>query len=82
MNDRLDIKNAKGWYTDMVERHKKVLENVELLEAGYRRYEIARTMDPNQWKAAWALNLSTGKPFDEIIDDVGKFRNYMDRSNE
>ncbi len=27
-------------------------------------------MNPRQWATAWDLNLKTGKPFDEIIDDM------------
>lgn len=69
-----------GWYTDMVERHSKVLENVDLLAAGYRRYEIARTINPQEWKAAWDENIATGVPFDDIIDRIGKQR--QGRTNE
>jgi hypothetical protein len=37
------------------------------------RYAIARRMSPQQWADAWELNHRTGKPFDEIIDDLAPF---------
>ena len=37
------------------------------------RYETARRMNPRQWAGAWELNITTGKPFDEIIDDLRPF---------
>jgi len=40
---------------------------------GYERYETARRMNPAQWADAWKLNISTGKSFDEIIDDLRPF---------
>ena len=46
---------------------------VEQYRQGHERYETARRMNPQQWKDAWKLNVSTGKPFDEIIDDLRPF---------
>ena len=43
------------------------------LRTGHDRYETARRMNQRQWADAWKLNLSTGKPFDEIIDDMRPF---------
>jgi hypothetical protein len=40
----------------------------ERLHKGHERYETARRMSPQQWAAAWKTTLSTGKPFDDIID--------------
>jgi len=40
------------------------------LRTGDERYETARRMNPRQWADAWKLNTTTGKPFDEIIDDM------------
>jgi hypothetical protein len=48
-------------------------ECVRYMRKGYERYETARRMNPQQWSAAWELNLKTGKPFDEIIDDMRPF---------
>ena len=48
----------------------------DILKVGHDRYEIARRMNPRQWADAWKLNLSTGKPFDEIIDSFD-----LDRHN-
>jgi hypothetical protein len=30
-------------------------------------------MNPQAWAAAWELNITTGKPFDEIIDNMRPF---------
>ena len=46
---------------------------VEDLRIGHARYEAARRMNPRQWADAWHLNLTTGKPFDQIIDDLAPF---------
>ena len=46
---------------------------IDRLEAGHARYETARRMNPRQWADAWKLNISTGKPFDEIVDDLRPF---------
>ena len=40
---------------------------------GFQRYEVARRMNPRQWADAWKLNTTTGKPFDEIIEDLRPF---------
>ena len=48
-------------------------EEIDRLAAGYERYETARRMNPRQWADAWKLNISTGKPFDEIVDDLRPF---------
>lgn len=41
--------------------------------ADAERYRTARCMTPHQWSAAWELNVATGKPFDEIIDNMRPF---------
>jgi hypothetical protein len=46
---------------------------IESLKKAARRYEIARRINPQQWAELWALNISTNKPFDEIIDDFAPF---------
>lgn len=46
---------------------------IERLRVGHERYETARRMNPRAWADAWQLNLTTGKPFDEIIDDLRPF---------
>lgn len=43
------------------------------LKANAERYAIVRQMNPRQFAAAWQLNISTGKPFDEIISDLAPF---------
>jgi hypothetical protein len=46
---------------------------LERLRIGYERYETARLMSPRQWADAYQLNISTGKKFDEIIDELKPF---------
>ena len=46
---------------------------IERLRLGYERYETARLMNPQMWADAWRLNISTGKAFDAIIDDLRPF---------
>jgi hypothetical protein len=42
------------------------------LRLSQKRYEAARHMNPRQWDEAWGLNTTTGKPFDEIIDNFSE----------
>lgn len=46
---------------------------IDDLRKGHDRYETARRLSPAQWSDVWKLNISTGKPFDEIIDDLRPF---------
>jgi hypothetical protein len=48
-------------------------EEYKMLADGFQRYQVARRMNPKQWADAWKLNTTTGKPFDEIIDDLRPF---------
>lgn len=48
-------------------------KEIERLRIGHERYETARLMHPNSWADAWKVNASTGKPLDEIIDDLRPF---------
>ena len=47
--------------------------HAQKLRIGFERYEAARRMNPHQWADAWKLNISTGKGFDEIVDDMRPF---------
>lgn len=60
------LEAAKG----RIEQLERMLERASV---GYKRYETARRMNPRQWADAWKLNTTTGKPFDEIIDDLRPF---------
>lgn len=46
---------------------------VERLRIGYDRYETVRLLSVPQFQDAYVLNRRTGKPFDEIIDDLRPF---------
>lgn len=50
--------------------------------ADAERYEVVRCMTPRQFQDAWTLNLRTGKPFDEIIDDLRPFAAIAQRAGE
>lgn len=57
----------------MIDRIKTPLydgESYDEMKIGHERYETARRMNPRQWAEAWELNLKTGKPFDDIIDEM------------
>lgn len=58
---------------DVAADHPLAKEELAELRLARDRYETARRMNPYQWKAAWELNLKTGKPFDEIIDNMRPF---------
>jgi hypothetical protein len=34
------------------------------------RYQLLRTFNPQQFSALWEENLNTGKPFDELLDEM------------
>ena len=51
----------------------QVIKDIADLRLAAQRYETARRMSPRQWADAWKLNISTGKPFDEIIDHMRPF---------
>lgn len=46
---------------------------IERLRIGHERYETVRQLNLAQFRAALELNRRTGKPFDEIIDDLRPF---------
>ena len=52
---------------------RKLRATEEYWRIGADRYETARKMNPQQWADAWKLNISTSKPFDEIIDNLRPF---------
>lgn len=58
---------------DVAAEHPRALEELAELRRAAQRYETARRMSPRQWAEAWQLNLTTGKPFDEIIDNLRPF---------
>ena len=48
-------------------------KQIDHLKIGHDRYETARLMNPRMWSVAWEINVNTGKPFDEIIDNMRPF---------
>ena len=65
-----------GMHLDLADAaagHPLAEEELAELRLAADRYETARRMNPKQWADAWKLNTTTGKPFDEIIDDLKPF---------
>lgn len=65
-----------GMYLDIDDvsaGHPRAIEELTELRLNAERYETARRMNPRQWAAAWEINITTGKPFDEIIDNMRPF---------
>lgn len=48
-------------------------EELAKYKQGYERYETARLMNVQQWHDAYMVNIRTGKPFDQIIDELKLF---------
>ena len=44
-------------------------EELIKLRLSAKRYETVRMMNPQQWKELWEMNIRTGIPFDELIDN-------------
>ncbi len=51
----------------------KLTAELEGMRKKADRYEIIRRFNAPQFADVLKLNISTGKPFDEIIDDLGPF---------
>jgi predicted RNase H-like nuclease (RuvC/YqgF family) len=47
--------------------------DAERWRTGHDRYEVARKLNVQQWRDALQLNMLTGKPFDQIIDELRPF---------
>lgn len=59
---------------ETIERYERLnADKNERLRIGCERYDTARRMNPRLWEYAWKLNVQTGKPFDEIIDNLRPF---------
>lgn len=37
---------------------------------GHERYEIVRRMNPLQFRDMWRFSITSGKPFDELVDEM------------
>lgn len=68
------IKNLKNLREGMPEEF--CSENLALqreIRKSLVRYDVVRHMNVSQLRDAWQLNISTGKPFDQIIDELAPF---------
>lgn len=52
---------------------KDLTEELTNLRIGFERYETVRRMNPELWTKSWLLSIETGKPFDQIIDELKPF---------
>lgn len=52
---------------------RSLLSRLEEAGRGSDRYETVRRMNPQAFLDAYILNQRTGKPFDEVIDDLKPF---------
>jgi hypothetical protein len=68
------LRNPYGWNDEVIRKVQlKAADELERLGIGNDRYETARLLSPRAWQEAWQLNVSTGKRFDEIIDELKSF---------
>ena len=58
---------------DVAAQSPKAARELAALRVGHERYETVRRMNAQQFKDAFTLSLRTGKPFDEIVDDLRPF---------
>jgi len=42
----------------------------------YERYEFLRTLNPREFAELWNENLTTGKPFDTLVDELIAARHW------
>lgn len=73
-DDALDIADAALKTNDAKIAKPREQTDIGRLLTGYERYETVRRMRPDQFKAAINLSISTGKSFDQIIDELKAFR--------
>ena len=55
-------------------------DEIVRLRAGHDRYEVVRRMNVDAFRDAYVLNRRTGKPFDEIVDNLAPFFGLRVRS--
>ena len=70
-----EVVYVDAWSEDLVRAYaaEQVVAERERWIKGHDRYEVARLMNPGQWADACRLNVTTGKPFDQIIDELAPF---------
>jgi hypothetical protein len=49
-------------------RVQNLADDLEIYRTGWRRYEIARRLNPQQWAECWLFSMEKGAPFDAVID--------------
>ena len=64
------------------DRIKELEAESERLGIGHERYETVRRMSAQQFKDVFTLNVRTGKPFDQIIDELRPFRVALAQQKE
>lgn len=66
--------------------NQRLHDEIERLRAGHDRYELVRRMNVDAFRHAYVLNWRTGKPFDQIVDELaaealGRYDDDHQRAN-
>ena len=72
-----ELCSANNKYVVGIEATPEYRKILSLLEQGQKaidRYELIRRLSPREFSDIYQLNISTGKPFDEIVDNLLPFR--------
>jgi mRNA degradation ribonuclease J1/J2 len=60
-------------YDILVQLEQELLSRLEAGQKAIARYELIRRLSPREFSDIYQLNISTGKPFDEIVDNLLPF---------
>jgi hypothetical protein len=69
----LTMKHETALMSEAADEIERLTAENERLRVGHDRYETVRLLHVPRFQTAWLLNRKTGKPFDEIIDDLKPF---------
>lgn len=58
---------------DLLAAAKEAADALEAMQLDALRYKTVRRMNAQAFAEAYKLNIATGKPFDEIIDNLQPF---------
>ena len=73
MGTYLDLDDAAGPHPVAVRELAELRAEIKRLRVGHERYETVRRMNVPQFRDAFILSTRTGKPFDEIVDNLRPF---------
>lgn len=52
------------------------------LRKAHERYETVRRLNPRQFSDTWRVSITSGKPFDELVDDMMPAMSGADQGSE